>query len=216
MEKNQIHKYSWREEIANSVTHGLGVAFGVIALVMMILKSIGTEHSSIKVASVSIYGGAIIFLFLASTLYHAFTHTKTKAIFKMIDHCAIYILIAGSYTPFLLVTFEGGLSWTLMIIVWSLAVLGVVFKLIFLNRFKKVSIASYLGMGWLSVLILYELSKTLPREALYLMGLGGVVYSLGVLFYIADKKIPFNHAFWHLFVVGGCVLHFLTVYFYVI
>jgi len=211
-----IKKYTSLEEVFNSLSHGIGVVFGVFALVFMIVKSNLDTDSAIKIVSVSIYGASMIILFLASTLYHAVSFERLKAHLKTLDHCAIYLLIAGTYTPFLMISIQGTLGWVLMILIWTLALFGIIFKAKFKDRYKKISLMSYLVMGWLSVFIIYELSKTLPPMPLYLLALGGVVYSLGVIFYVADKKIAYNHAIWHLFVIGGCVSHFFAIYVYVL
>ena len=133
---------------------------------------------------------------------------------KKFDHCAIYLLIAGTYTPFLLVALDTPLAQGLMVVIWGLALAGVVFKLIFINRFKKVSLFTYLMLGWLSLVVIYQLYLHLDGTGLLLLGLGGLIYSLGVIFYVA-KRIPYNHAIWHLFVLGGSLCHFMAIYGYI-
>jgi hemolysin III len=206
--------YSLAEEIANSLSHGAGVLFGVIALLLLVLKSVQMDDT-LRVVAFSIYGGSIVALFLASTLYHAIPVPRAKRVLKLVDHCAIYLLIAGTYTPFLLLTLGDTFGAVLMVVIWSLAVAGIVFKIFFLHRFHNLSLALYLGMGWLAVLASYQLLANLPRTGIALLLGGGILYSLGTIFYKVDK-IPFNHAIWHLFVLAACVCHFLAVYFYVL
>ncbi len=210
-----IAEYSIPEEIAHSVSHGAGFTFAVVALVLLIIKS-SDVGDGITITSTSIYGGSMILLFLSSTLYHAITHTKAKKVLQIIDHCAIYLLIAGSYTPFLLITIKGTLGLVAFITIWSLAVIGITVKIIYFDRFKKLDPILYLVMGWFAVILIHELYISLPLPGLILMGCGGLFYSVGVLFYLADNKIPFNHFIWHLFVIGGTVCHFIAVYGYVL
>ncbi|MBW7883373.1 MAG: hemolysin III family protein [Caldilineaceae bacterium] len=209
-----VKVYSVWEEVLNSVSHGIGIVFGAIALVLLILRAMQL-HESQYMASAIIYGSSIILLFAASTLYHAIPHRGTKRVFRVIDHSAIYLLIAGTYTPFLLLTMSDAFGVVLMVIVWTLAVAGVIFKVFFVNRFHNLSLITYLGMGWLSLVAAYELATNLPARANALLLTGGLVYSLGTIFY-RFKRIPFNHAIWHLFVLGGCVCHFLAVYYFVL
>ncbi len=162
----------------------------------------------------AVYGASIIVLFLASTLYHAIPSPQAKRWLKTFDHSAIYLLIAGSYTPFLLVSLRTPLAIGLMIVIWSIALLGIIMKVAFVYRFKRFSLISYLLMGWLSLVVIYQLAITLDVGGLTLLACGGVIYSLGVIFYVA-KRIPFNHAIWHCFVLAGCVCHFLAIYLYV-
>ncbi len=206
--------YSLAEEIANSLSHGAGVLLGVIALLLLVLKSVEMDDT-LRVVAFTVYGGSIIVLFLASTLYHAIPVPRAKRVLKLVDHCAIYLLIAGTYTPFLLLTLGNTFGAVLMVVIWGLAVGGIVFKVFFLHRFHNLSLALYLGMGWLAVLASYELLANLPQSGIALLLGGGILYSLGTIFYKVDR-IPFNHAIWHLFVLAACVCHFLAVYFYVL
>lgn len=206
--------YLLKEEIANSISHGAGFVFGIVGLILLLVQAVGLDADVASITSYSLYGGSIILLFLASTLYHAIPYQRAKRWLKTFDHCAIYLLIAGTYTPFLLVELRTPLAITMLVVIWSLAVLGVVFKLIFIHRFKKLSLVTYLGMGWLSLIIVYQLAISLSSGGLMLLTLGGVLYSLGVIFYV-NRRIPYNHAIWHLFVLAGCVCHFLAIYLYV-
>jgi hemolysin III len=202
------------EEIANSLSHGAGVLLGIIALLLLVLKSVQMDDT-LRVVAFSIYGASIVVLFLASTLYHAIPLPRAKRVLKLVDHCAIYLLIAGTYTPFLLLTLGDTFGAVLMVVIWGLAAAGIVFKIFFLHRFHNLSLALYLGMGWLAVLASYQLLANLPRTGIALLLGGGILYSLGTIFYKVDK-IPFNHAIWHLFVLAACMCHFLAVYFYVL
>lgn len=206
--------YSVAEEIANSISHGIGFILGIIGLVLLLTQAIGKEAGSLEITSYSLYGGSIILLFLASTLYHAIPNQIAKRRLKVFDHCAIYLLIAGTYTPFLLVGLGSPLAQGLMIVIWSLALLGVLFKLAFTHRFKAISLITYLGMGWLSLIVIYQMVVKLSVGAVSLLAIGGVIYSLGVIFYV-NKRIPYNHAIWHGFVLGGSVCHFLAIYLYI-
>lgn len=207
--------YCVKEEIANSVTHGFGVIFGIIALVLLVLKAISLEADTLSITSYSIYGASIILLYLASTFYHAISASSTKRILKTLDHCAIYLLIAGTYTPLMLITLKTPLAITVLAVVWGIAFAGVILKIAFVYRFKALSLGIYLVMGWLSLIVIYQLMKVMPVPGLVLLGLGGLVYSLGVIFYV-NHAIPYNHAIWHLFVLAGTILHFLSIYYYVI
>jgi hemolysin III len=198
--------YSLAEEVANSISHGIGLVFGIVGLVLLLVQAVDANASAMAITSYSLYGGSMILLFLASTLYHAIPHQRAKMWLKKFDHCAIYLLIAGTYTPFLLVGLNSPLSRGLMIVIWSLALLGILFKLTIAHRFKVLSLVTYLTMGWLSLIVVY-LAIKLSVGGVTLLALGGVVYSLGVIFYVC-KRIPYNHAIWHGFVLGGSVCHF--------
>ncbi len=199
--------YSLAEEVANSISHGIGLVFGIVGLVLLLVQAADTNASATAIASYSLYGGSMIMLFLASTLYHAIPHQRAKQWLKKFDHCAIYLLIAGTYTPFLLVGLNSPLAKGLMIVIWSLALLGILFKLTIAHRFKILSLVTYLTMGWLSLIVVYQLAVKLAVGGVTLLAVGGVVYSLGVIFYVC-KRIPYNHAIWHGFVLGGSVCHF--------
>ncbi|EHA1127079.1 hemolysin III family protein [Vibrio navarrensis] len=209
-----VNQYSVREEVANAVTHALGMVFGIVGLILLLLKAAEHNADTLTITSMAVYGASIIVLFLASTLYHAIPSPQAKRWLKTFDHSAIYLLIAGSYTPFLLVSLRTPLAIGLMIVIWSIALLGIIMKVAFVYRFKRFSLISYLLMGWLSLVVIYQLAITLDVGGLTLLACGGVIYSLGVVFYVA-KRIPFNHAIWHCFVLAGCVCHFLAIYLYV-
>ncbi|WP_312980742.1 PAQR family membrane homeostasis protein TrhA [Atlantibacter sp.] len=206
--------YSLAEEIANSISHGIGLVFGIVGLVLLLIQAVDANANVMAITSYSLYGGSMILLFLASTLYHAIPHARAKIWLKKFDHCAIYLLIAGTYTPFLLVGLDSPLARTLMIVIWGLALLGILFKLTIAHRFKVLSLVTYLAMGWLSLIVIYQLTEKLAPGGVTLLAAGGIVYSLGVIFYVC-KRIPYNHAIWHGFVLGGSVCHFLAIYLYI-
>lgn len=206
--------YSTAEEVANSVSHGLGMVFGIVGLDLLLKQAMDANADMLSITSLSIYGISMILLYLASTLYHAIPFERAKRALKTFDHCAIYLLIAGTYTPFLLISLRTPLAITLMAVIWGLALIGIVLKIIFVYRFQRLSLAMYLAMGWLSLVAIYQLALSLSAGGLVLLAVGGVIYSLGVVFYV-NEKLPYNHAIWHLFVLGGTVCHFLAIYFYV-
>ncbi|MCG9633418.1 hemolysin III family protein [Vibrio sp. Isolate30] len=214
MSEANVSEYSEIEERANAITHGLGVVLGIVGLILLLIKADQLNADLLTVASMATYGSSIILLFLASTLYHSITTEKTKRLLKTLDHCAIYLLIAGSYTPFLLVSLRTPLAFGLMGVIWAIALVGIVMKIAFVYRFKRLSLVTYLAMGWLSLIVIYQLAKSVDLGGLILLAAGGVIYSLGVIFYVA-KRIPYNHAIWHLFVLAGCACHFFAIYLYV-
>ena len=214
MSTNSECEYSRNEEVANSLSHILGVIFGLVALVLLLAKAFDNNADALTIVSMVVYSLSIIVLFLASTLYHSIPNPEIKRILKLFDHCAIYVLIAGSYTPFLLVGLRTPLSVGLMVVIWLLAVCGILYKIVFISRFEKLSLATYLTMGWLSLVVIYQLVITIPLGGVVLLVVGGVIYSLGVIFYALDR-IPFNHAIWHGFVLAGCISHFLAIYYYI-
>ncbi|MEZ8608888.1 hemolysin III family protein [Vibrio sp. 10N.239.311.G01] len=214
MSASSASEYSDIEERANAITHGLGVVLGVVGLILLLIRAFDHQADILTIASMAVYGSSIILLFLASTLYHSITTEKTKRLLKTLDHCAIYLLIAGSYTPFLLVGLRTPLAMGLMAVIWGIALVGIIMKIAFVYRFKRLSLFIYLAMGWLSLIVVYQLAMNIEIGGLVLLALGGVIYSLGVIFYVA-KRIPYNHAIWHLFVLAGCACHFFAIYLYV-
>jgi len=205
-------KYTIAEELANTTSHGLGVLLSVIALITLMTVSI-PEGDIIKIASFAIYGTSLILLFLASTLYHGLSNEKFKQIFKLLDHCAIYMLIAGSYTPLMLITLKGPLGEGMLVLIWLIAFLGIIFKIKWGHKHKKLSLLTYLGMGFISLAVINELYQHLTTSGLVLLAAGGFIYTLGVFFYV-QNKIHFNHAIWHLFVLAGASCHFFMILFF--
>jgi len=209
--------YSKPEEMANSISHAFGTLLSCIALFLLLKQAASVDISAnqtIRFLSFAVFGSSLIILFLASTIYHSVTSPKAKPFFKLIDHCAIYLLIAGTYTPLLAITLSGTLGYSLLGFIWLFAFAGILFKVRFGNRYKKISLATYLAMGFISFGILGELYKVLPIQALLLLALGGLVYCIGVFFYV-KKSVPFTHAIWHIFVLAGASCHFFMIYCYV-
>ena len=200
-----VAPYSPREELANAVIHGVGVLVAVAALVYM-MNVAPAELSTWQKVGVVVYGISLILMFLTSTLYHAVSRPQAKQVLQRFDHCAIYLLIAGSFTPLLTIAVQSPLANVVLIVVWLMAAVGVVFKAFFAGRFEWISICTYLLMGWLSVTLVYELYLALPKQGFVLLVAGGLAYTVGVIFYV-NKKIPFNHAIWHGFVFIGATSH---------
>lgn len=204
--------YTLGEEIANSITHGIGAGLSVAGLTLLVILAV--RYGNVRqLVSFSIYGTTLIILYLASTLYHSFQRPAVKRVFKIIDHAAIFLLIAGTYTPFLLIGVRGAWGWTLLIIIWGLAILGISLKALFIDRFQKLTVLPYILMGWLSVVVLKKLLVNISLGGLIWLAAGGATYTLGTIFY-ALKKVPYAHSIWHLFVLGGSICHFCAVLLY--
>lgn len=180
--------YSLAEEVANSISHGVGFILGIVGLVLLLVQAVGTGADATAITSYSLYGGSMILLFLASTLYHAISHQRAKRWLKVFDHCAIYLLIAGTYTPFLLVGLDSTLAKWLMAVIWGIALFGIIFKLAFAHRFEVLSLITYLTMGWLSLIVIYQLATKLAWGGVTLLAIGGIVYTLGVIFTSANAS----------------------------
>mgnify|MGYP003683231439 FL=1 len=198
----------------NTVSHGLGLVLSIAGLILLIIKGVELRSTAYFV-SVLVFGLSLIMVYGSSTIYHYVQNPKLKHWCKVFDHVAIYFLIAGTYTPFTLITLKGSQGWWMFGIVWSLALLGTIFKLFFTGRFKFVSTLLYIAMGWLALVITKPLIESLHWNGFLLLASGGAVYTLGTLFYLS-KRIPYSHAVWHMFVIGGSVLHYLTVFYYVV
>ncbi len=203
--------YSSTEEVFNTSSHVVGLIFSIVALLLLVDKSNGDFT---RITSFGIFAVTGILLFLASILYHSSTNFRLKKQFKLLDHCAIYLFIAGTYTPLLVISIAGTLGHSLLGFIWIFALAGIAFKIKLSNKYKKISLCTYLAMGFISFGILGELFKTLPDQAIGLLILGGAIYCLGVFFYV-KKTVPYTHAIWHLFVLGGASCHFLMIYWYV-
>lgn len=208
------HTYTKKEEVANAITHGIGVLLSIIALVLLIRYSV-TDGTVWHVVSFTIYGVTMLVLYLSSTLLHSFPEGRVKDLFEIFDHSSIYLFIAGTYTPFLFIVVKGTLGWTLFGIVWGMAICGIVFKMFFVKKFLFLSTLLYIIMGWLIVLAWDPLVASLPHGGLSLLVWGGVLYTVGCVFYVW-RGFPFHHAVWHLFVLGGSMLHFFSVFWYVL
>lgn len=200
------------EEIANSISHGVGAGLSVAALVLLIVRAVHTS-GALGVVSASLYGGSLVLLYLLSCLYHALAQTKARKVFQILDHCSIFILIVGTYTPIALNFIGGALGWTIFGIQTGCMVLGVVFNAINMEKWKKASLVLYVIMGWMIVFSIKSI-LAFTAAALWFLVLGGISYTVGIIFY-KNKNLKFFHFIWHIFVLGGSVLHFFCVYFYV-
>ncbi|MFT4414117.1 PAQR family membrane homeostasis protein TrhA [Fredinandcohnia humi] len=203
-----------KEEIANAITHGLGVLLSIPALVMLIVFAV-KYGDAWHIVSFSIFGSTMFLLYLFSTLLHSITHPKAKKVFAILDHSAIYLLIAGTYTPFVLVTLRGWLGWTIFGIVWGLAIIGIVFKVFYVERFIILSTVCYVLMGWLIIVGIKPLYESIGFNGFMLLLSGGILYTVGAVFYVW-RKLPYNHAIWHGFVLAGSAAMYFCVLFYVL
>ncbi|MDT0627279.1 PAQR family membrane homeostasis protein TrhA [Alteromonas sp. W364] len=207
----KLTHYSQLEEALNALSHFVGFAFAIVGTLLLLLKS----NSVAELSASAIFGASMILLFGASTLYHWVSNEQIKPILKRADHIAIYLLIAGTYTPFLIVAIEGWVSTVSTITIWSVALLGVGFKAIFKDRFPRLAVTTYAVMGWLALLIIVPIFNALETAGFVFLVAGGVAYSLGIPFYMAKHK-HYTHAIWHVFVLLGAVCHFYAIYAYVI
>jgi hemolysin III len=202
------------EELANSITHGVGLALSVAGFVVLLVLSI-LKGSAWHVVGCGIFGVTLVLAYLASTLYHSLHRSSFRDVLQTLDHSAIYLLIAGTYTPFTLINLRGLWGWTLFGLVWTLSLAGIVFKFLHGDRFKVVSTVGYVAMGWIAVIAIKPLLAALPVAGILWLFAGGLSYTVGVVFF-AWKRLPFSHAVWHLFVMAGSICHYFAVLFYVL
>jgi len=210
-----IARYTRGEELANSLTHACGIVLSIAGLAALIATAIVRGGGIIEIASCAIYGTTLIVLYTTSTLYHSIPFAAPKRVLRTLDHLAIFLLIAGTYTPFVLIALRGTWGWTLFGIIWTLAAVGVAIELSQLRRFRRVMIALYIGMGWVGLIAIKPLVAALPSAGLWLLFGGGVSYTFGVIFY-RWRSLRYHHAVWHLFVLGGSVLQYFAVLRYVL
>lgn len=208
------HIYSRKEEVANAITHGIGAVLSVVALVILIVFA-SLQGTVWHVVSFSIYGTTMLLLYFNSTLVHSLKEGRAKDLFEFFDHSSIYLYIAGSYTPFLLVAIRGTLGWSLFGIIWGVAIFGVLFKAYFVKRFLFMSTIFYIAMGWLIVIAWNPLSAVVAHGGMTLLMTGGILYTLGTVFYVW-RGFPYHHAIWHLFVLAGSAIHFCAVLIYIL
>ncbi len=201
--------YTLREEIANSVTHGFGVALSAAGLITLVLLAVLYGDPWV-LTGFAIFGASLLTLYLASTLYHAVQNRRAKRILRRCDHAAVYLLIAGTYTPFLIISLRGTIGLPLLAVVWGMALIGVVWKMFFTGRYEVLATIVYVLMGWMCVIAYRQMVDYVPPLGVTLLFAGGIVYTIGVIIY-ALEKIPYNHAVWHLFVLGGSACHFAAV-----
>ncbi len=202
------------EELANGITHGIGLALSVVGLVALVALSI-VRGNAWHIVGCTTFGVTLVLLYAASTMYHTFHAPRLKRILKVFDHTAIFLLIAGTYTPFTLVNLRGFWGWVLFALVWSLGIFGIVWKMFHAERFPIVSTLLYIAMGWIVLIAIKPLLAAVPLSGIAWLGAGGLFYTVGVLFY-AMKRVPYNHAIWHVFVMGGSICHYFAVVFYVL
>ena len=212
--KPHKNHYTRTEEIASSVTHGIGTGLAVAALAVLVFFAARTEDPW-KVVSLSIYGTTLVILYLSSTLYHAFRNPSLKRFFRFLDHSSIYLLIAGTYTPLTLINLRGRWGWTLFGLIWGLAAAGIIMTASLMGRSRLLGGLIYIGMGWLAVVAIKPLVQSVPPGGIFWLVAGGLAYTVGVVFYVW-KKLPYNHAAWHLFVLAGSACHFIAIFRYVL
>ncbi|EXJ22606.1 hypothetical protein ADIAL_2192 [Alkalibacterium sp. AK22] len=205
-------KYLILNEVLNAVTHGVGVVLSIVGLIYLVQK--GLEYGgALEVASYAIYGATLILLYLSSTLYHSLTFTRARQAFRIIDHCSIFLLIAGTYTPYTLITVGGGFGTVLTTLIWLIAVLGIVYKTVWFKKFQGLSVWLYISMGWLALFFLHSLYQGLGTAGFIWLVAGGLSFTVGALFYRL-KHIKFMHVVWHLFVLTGTIFMFFSIYLY--
>lgn len=208
------HHYPPVEEWLNIVSHAAGLLLGIAAFVLLVVRA-ATHGNALHVVSFAVFGASLIVLYAASTIYHSSRNELRRARLRTLDHAAIYVLIAGTYTPFTLVTLEGPVGWTLFGITWGMAAVGITLKLFFTGRYDLVSTLMYVFMGWVILFALEPLIEAFQGDGMIWLVAGGIAYTLGALFY-SIPRLPFGHAIFHLFVLGGSVCHFVAVYFFVL
>lgn len=210
---NEIDFYTKGEEIANAITHGIGAILAIAGAISLIIVS-SFSRDPYKIVSFTIYGLSLIIMYLGSTLYHSIPNKKAKKVFRIIDHSSIYLLIAGSYTPFMLTTLRSRrAAIVILITIWVLTAIGIVCKSIWLDKFEKISIFIYIFMGWAVIFIIKDAIRLIPTKSLILLALGGLSYTFGCIFFAKDKW-PYNHAIWHLFVMAGSILQYFSIILY--
>ena len=211
--KAAVHRQqSLGEEIANSITHGIGAALSLAALVLLVVFA-SLYGDTWRVVSFSIYGTSLFLLYLASTLYHSFTNKRVKRFFKILDHSSIYLLIAGTYTPVALIPMRGPWGWTIFGLIWAMAIGGIIIKVFMMGKYKIFAVLFYVAMGWLIIIAFKPMLQMVPKGLIIWLLIGGVCYTFGLIFY-ACKKIPYFHFIWHLFVLAGSISHFFGMLFY--
>lgn len=208
----RMDTHAFREEVANSISHGLGLVLAIVAVPILVLAAIraGSVHF---VVGASVFGGTMIILYLASTLYHSLTHETAKSICRVFDHTAIFLLIAGTYTPFSLGVLRGPWGWSLLAVIWTLAIVGITLKIRKRTRHSRITIVLYVIMGWLAIVAVKPMVMLIPVPGILLIFAGGIAYTGGLAFFAA-QRIRYNHFIWHLFVIAGTTCHFFAVLWY--
>jgi len=204
----------WFEELANGITHGIGLVLSIVGLAVLVFLSV-MRGNAWHIVGCTTFGVSLVLLYTASTMYHSFRTPRWKRILKTLDHTAIYLLIAGTYTPFTLVNLRGFWGWTLFTLVWSLSVFGILWKIFNVDRYQIISTLIYVAMGWLVVIAIKPLFLGIPLSGIAWLVAGGLFYTVGVIFFAANR-IPYNHAIWHVFVLAGSICHYIAVMLYVL
>lgn len=207
-------KYTLGEEITNAIIHGIGAGLGIAATVLLIIRA-AFRADAMAVVAVALYGGSLILLYTMSTLYHSLTGPRAKRVFQIFDHCTIFILIAGTYTPYTLVSLRGWIGWTIFGVLWGVTALGIVLNSISIEKAKKFSMISYIIMGWCIIIALKPTIAALGFWGMFFVLVGGIFYTVGVIFY-KKKNIPYMHSVWHVFVLAGSIFQFFSIYFWVL
>ena len=215
-ERITLPKYTLGEELISSISHGVGALLSIVALILCIIAGIRSGLTT-NIVAACIYGSSLIILYLMSCLYHALARNRAKKVFRVFDHCSIFLLIAGSYTPFLLITIGGVKGTILMVIMWITSIIGIVLNSVNLEKYDKLSFVLYLVMGWMIVFTIKDIISALPSLGFTLLLIGGIVYTIGAVIYaIGDDKIKYLHSIWHFFVLGGSIFQFFTIFLYVL
>ena len=212
--RNPYSNQTKTEEILNTITHAIGIGLSITALVLLVVYA-SIEGSAIKIVSFSVYGVSLIVLYSMSTIYHLVTTDRFKKFFQLMDHASIYLLIAGSYTPIMLIAVQGAWGWSLFGVLWGLAVIGIFFKLKFVGKYEVVSTVIYLFMGWIVAIFSWPILTYLSTMSMVWLFIGGGAYSIGTIFFLWEK-LPFHHSLWHLFVLGGSISHFFCFFFHIL
>ncbi|XMB86119.1 hemolysin III family protein [Mycoplasmatota bacterium WC44] len=207
-------KYELWEDLANAISHGLGVVFGIIALIRLTYIA-SVNGSVVDVIAFSLYGVSILFMFTMSTVYHSIRNPKVKKVFRRLDHSMVYLLILGTYTPFVFTSLNTKLAHIVYIILAVITILGIVYKSLFINKFKILSTLMYVIMGWLCVMLISQLLERLPSQSIFFLVLGGVIYTAGAVIY-AFSKFKYHHLIWHIFVLLGAISHYISIAYFVL
>lgn len=214
-DKLLINRYSVKEEIANSITHGIGILFSIVSVTILLVYAFW-QKSVTSIVGFSVYGLCSTASYVSSTLYHSFRIEKVKKVLRVLDHSAIYLFIAGTYTPVTLLCIKGSVGFIILTAIWTIAIVGISIKILTkkeMEKYKGLSLVLYILMGWMIVFAIKPMLQNVPFNFLMWLLAGGLFYTVGVIFY-ANKKIPYNHAIWHLFVLGGSVMHFIGIFIY--
>lgn len=213
--KISIPQYTLGEELVNAISHGVGAGLGIAALCLCV-RLATLHHNGYGIVSSWIFGFSVIILYTMSCLYHSFKPNNAKRVMRIFDHCTIFLLIAGTYTPFTLVALRNTVGWPLFGIIWGAAIVGIVLNAIDMERFEKLSMVCYLTMGWAIVIAIRPLMRAVPAAGIRLLVAGGIAYTVGAVIYGIGSRIRYMHSVWHFFVLAGTILHFLCIYLYVI